>query len=130
MEREGEGGQEEGARLVQHVILRKDLTKAPYSWPAGSMIAQACHVSSKVLWELKGEENVQKYMQDIDNMHKVTLAAKDEQELHDLIILLTQNGIQFRSWLEQPEGVLTAVATMPYPREVTSPHLKHLKLYR
>ena len=127
---EGEGAHEEGARLVQHVILRKDLTKAPYSWPAGSMIAQGCHVVSKVLWELKGEENVQKYMADIDNMHKVTLAAKDEQELHDLIILLTQNGIQFRSWLEQPEGVLTAVATMPYPREVTSPHLKHLKLFR
>jgi hypothetical protein len=34
------------------------------------------------------------------------------------------------SWLEQPEGILTAVATMPYPREVTSAHLKHLKLYR
>jgi len=34
------------------------------------------------------------------------------------------------SWLEQPEEILTAVATMPYPREVTSAHLKHLKLYR
>jgi len=34
----------ESSRLVQHVILRKDLTKAPFSWPAGSMIAQGCHV--------------------------------------------------------------------------------------
>eukprot|EP00802_Teleaulax_amphioxeia_P023871 Tamp_24505.p4 GENE.Tamp_24505~~Tamp_24505.p4 ORF type:complete len:129 (+),score=32.72 Tamp_24505:3-389(+) len=122
--------QEEVPRLVQHVILRKDLTKPPFSWPAGSMIAQGCHVVSKTLWELKEEPNVVAYMADIDNMHKVTLMAKDEEELRAVIEALTENGIHFRSWLEQPEGILTAVATMPYPREVTSAHLKHLKLYR
>ena len=43
-EAEAEGAAEAAPRLVQHVILRKDLTKAPFSWPAGSMIAQGCHV--------------------------------------------------------------------------------------
>lgn len=117
-------------RLVQHVILRKDLTKKPFSWPAGSQIAQACHVVSKTLWELREEPNVQAYMADIDNMHKVTLAAKDEDELQGVVAALSEQGLHFRSWVEQPEGILTAVATMPYPRDVTSPHLKHLSLYR
>ena len=40
----GNAAAQEQPRLVQHVILRKDLTKAPYKWPAGSMIAQGCHV--------------------------------------------------------------------------------------
>ena len=78
-------GDGEPPRLVQHVILRKDLTKAPFSWPAGSMVAQGCHVVSKTLWELKDEHNVQVYMADIDNMHKVTLAAKDEEELRAVL---------------------------------------------
>ena len=34
---------------------------------------------SKVSWELKGEENVQTFVPDIDYMQKVTLVAKDEQ---------------------------------------------------
>jgi peptidyl-tRNA hydrolase len=88
--------QEEVPRLVQHVILRKDLTKPPFSWPAGSMIAQGCHVVSKTLWELKEEPNVVAYMADIDNMHKVTLMAKDEEELRAVIEALTENGIHFR----------------------------------
>ena len=161
---------------MQHVILRKDLTKKPFSWPAGSQIAQACHVVSKTLWELREEPNVKAYMADMDNMHKVTLAAKDEDELRGVIASLSEQGLNFRrctalsrarphlegafacmtaayrphpqyaddslpalrlfpvpdthSWVEQPEGILTAVATMPYPRDVTSPHLKHLSLYR
>ena len=127
VERMGDG---EPPRLVQHVILRKDLTKAPFSWPAGSMIAQGCHVVSKTLWELKDEQNVQVYMADIDNMHKVTLAAKDEEELRAVMAALQGRGVLFRAWLEQPEGILTAVATMPYPREVTAPCLQHLKLFR
>ncbi len=108
---------------MQHVILRKDLTKAPFSWPAGSMIAQGCHVVSKTLWELKEEPNVLTYMADIDNMHKVTLMATDEAELRNesnsrslflvyfpcvlvsfdtdaylraVIAALTENGIHFR----------------------------------
>lgn len=148
--------------LVQYVILRKDLTKKPFSWPAGSQIAQACHVVSKTLWELKEEPNVQAYMADIDNMHKVTLAAQDEGELKGVMLALSEKGLHFRrydsswvcllhdglvdrrpgawlpsfsrtnlrSWIEQPEGTLTAVATMPYPRDVISPCLKHLPLYR
>jgi len=118
----------ESSRLVQHVILRKDLTKAPFSWPAGSMIAQGCHVVlyectsmhaypkclfecclhscgkcsrvmvqvSKTLWELKDEANVQAYMGDIDNMHKVTLAAKDEEELRAVVDTLSEHGLHFR----------------------------------
>ena len=39
------------------------------------MIAQGCHVVTKVLWELKEEENVIKYVADMDNMHKVRVVA-------------------------------------------------------
>jgi hypothetical protein len=89
----------EPARLVQYVILRKDLTKKPFSWPAGSQIAQACHVVSKTLWELKDEPNVQAYMADIDNMHKVTLAAPDEDELKGVIAALSEKGLHFRRYV-------------------------------
>lgn len=84
--------------LVQYIILRKDLTKKPFSWPAGSQIAQACHVVSKTLWELKDEPNVQAYMADIDNMHKVTLAAQDEDELKGVIVILSEKGLHFRRY--------------------------------
>ena len=45
------------------------------------MIAQGCHVVSKVLWELKEEANVVSYFADTDSMHKVSLGAKNEAEL-------------------------------------------------
>ena len=95
---------------MQHVILRKDLTKAPFSWPAGSMIAQGCHVVSKTLWELKEEPNVLTYMADIDNMHKVTLMATDEAEL--------RNESNSRSVFPYIRPLMTFPHTFPH----TSPH--------
>ena len=53
---------------------------------------------SKTLWELKDEANVQAYMgiDNIDNMHKVTLAAKDEEELRAVVDTLSEHGLHFR----------------------------------
>ncbi len=45
----------------------------PYKFNLGAMVAQGCHVVSKTLWELREEANVQEYMRDMDNMHKVIL---------------------------------------------------------
>jgi peptidyl-tRNA hydrolase len=58
------------APLVQYIVVRKDLAKT-LNWSAGSIIAQACHASSAVLWLHKDDENVQKYLGDVDHMHKV-----------------------------------------------------------
>ncbi|KAJ1477670.1 peptidyl-tRNA hydrolase II domain-containing protein [Baffinella frigidus] len=116
--------------MVQYVVLRKDLLKAPHNWNLGSMVAQGCHIVTKLLWELKEEDNVVKYMSDMDNMHKVTLGAKDEAELSGLEEQLKEAGIECRAWREQPENVITALATMPYPRSEIAPHMKALKLLR
>ncbi|EKX44169.1 hypothetical protein GUITHDRAFT_39604, partial [Guillardia theta CCMP2712] len=107
--------------LVQHVILRKDLTKKPLSWPAGSMIAQACHVVSKTLWEMKDHANVQHHTESYmcSRGAKVTLSVESEEELLGVSKTLQDNGIEHRVWKEQPEGILTAIATIPYPKSVT-----------
>ena len=89
--------------------------QAPHNWNLGSMVAQGCHIVSKVLWELREEENVIKYMSDIDNMHKVTLGAKDEAELTGLEEQLKEAGVECRAWREQPENVITALVISSQP---------------
>lgn len=39
-------------------------------------------------------------------------------------------GLEYRLWIEQPEGIPTALATMPYPRSIIKPVLKKLPLMK
>lgn len=58
--------------IVQYVLLRSDLLKE-LGWSIGALVAQACHASTAVLHLYREDENTMKYLQDLDNMHKVVL---------------------------------------------------------
>jgi len=58
--------------LVQYVVVRKDLLKA-LKWPTGALLAQACHACTAVMHLFYNDENTQRYLVDLDRMHKVVL---------------------------------------------------------
>lgn len=58
--------------IVQYVLLRSDLLKE-LGWSIGSLVAQACHASTAVLHIFREDEHTIKYLNDLDNMHKVVL---------------------------------------------------------
>ena len=60
------------ASMVQYVVVRGDLLHV-LKWPTGAVIAQACHACSAVVHLFREDPNTQRYMSDIDNMHKVVL---------------------------------------------------------
>lgn len=57
--------------LVQYIVVRKDLLKS--GWPSGALITQACHACVAVIHQFYDKEDTQKYLGDVDSMHKVTL---------------------------------------------------------
>ena len=58
--------------IVQFVVIRKDLLKT-LEWPTGSVVAQACHACTAVIWANQQDPCVQEYLSaaNVDSMHKV-----------------------------------------------------------
>ena len=58
--------------LVQFVVVRRDLLKT-LEWPTGSVVAQACHACTAVIWANQQDPCVQEYLSaaNVDSMHKV-----------------------------------------------------------
>lgn len=52
----------------QWVVMREDLRS---EWPAGSMIAQACHASVAAIVANKDDPLTQQYLGSLEKMHKV-----------------------------------------------------------
>jgi hypothetical protein len=57
---------------IMYLVLRRDLL-TELKWPLGALITQAAHAATAVLWEYRTDEEVLKYMDDLDAMRKVTL---------------------------------------------------------
>eukprot|EP00954_Amorphochlora_amoebiformis_P004202 327997-Amorphochlora_amoeboformis.AAC.1 len=62
--------------IVQYIVVRRDL-----GWGTGPLMAQACHASTAAIWMSKDSESTLEYLEDLDNMHKVILSAKNEKAL-------------------------------------------------
>ena len=115
--------------LTIYIIIRKDLTKS-LDWNTGSIIAQASHACTSALWKYKEHEQVQEYMKSLNSMHKVVLQTKNESSLMDLQILLKEREILHSMWVEQPENIVTCIATIPYRKSQLGDALKKCQLYR
>lgn len=63
-------------------------------------------------------------------MHKVVLEAKDDTELADISATLKANSIEHVLWREQPENVITALATKPCVKSAFGTLLRHLRLLK
>uniref|UniRef100_A0A8D2ZT64 peptidyl-tRNA hydrolase n=1 Tax=Scophthalmus maximus TaxID=52904 RepID=A0A8D2ZT64_SCOMX len=117
------------ARLVQYVVVRSDLVHT-LSWPLGAVITQACHAATAAVHLHYSDPDTQRYLAELDSMHKVVLAAPDEAALSGLSESLTQAGVSHKLWIEQPENVPTCLALKPYPRETVQPLLRKFKLFK
>ncbi|ESO09213.1 hypothetical protein HELRODRAFT_73817 [Helobdella robusta] len=116
-------------RLVQYIVVRSDLRNS-LKWPVGALIAQACHASTSVIKLFYEDLNTKNYLLDLNNMHKIVLEIQDQKTLEDLSSVLTQNNIDHKLWVEQPENIPTCLALKPYPKEEVQKHFKKLKLFQ
>jgi len=117
------------SNIVQYVVVRGDLLKQK-SWNLGAFIAQACHASTAAIHLFYTEADTQAYLADLDNMHKVVLEAKDEDQLKALGDQLTEGAIDHKMWVEQPENYPTCLAIRPYQKAQVQDYFKGFKLYR
>ncbi len=92
-------------------------------------IAQACHASTAVLHMHKEDEGTREYLDKLDSMHKVVLAAPDLESLTKLATVLSERQISYKLWIEQPENIPTCIAIKPYPRNEVKGLVQHLKLF-
>ncbi|KAL6096148.1 ptrhd1 [Pungitius sinensis] len=116
-------------RLVQYVVVRSDLVHQ-LSWPLGAVITQACHAATAAIHLHYGDPDTQRYLAELDSMHKVVLAAADEAALSALSENLTQAGVAHKLWIEQPENVPTCLALKPCQKETVQPLLRKFKLFK
>ena len=63
------------------------------------------------------DEHTQKYLSDLDNMHKVVLETGPD-DLTKISEKLKEAGVDHKLWIEQPEDFPTCLAVKPYPKEV------------
>lgn len=61
-------------RLVQYVVVRSDLVHK-LSWPLGAVITQACHAATAAIHLHYGDPDTQRYLAELDAMHKVVLGV-------------------------------------------------------
>ncbi|XP_020492730.1 putative peptidyl-tRNA hydrolase PTRHD1 [Labrus bergylta] len=116
-------------RLVQYVVVRSDLVHK-LSWPLGAVITQACHAATAAIHLHYGDPDTQRYLAELDSMHKVVLGAPDEAALSSLSENLSQAGVAHKLWIEQPENIPTCLALKPCPKETVQPLLRKFKLFK
>lgn len=63
-------------------------------------------------------------------MHKVVLEVKDDTELLAISATLKMNKIDHILWREQPENIVTALATKPCTKSIVGTLLRHLRLLK
>ena len=59
-----------------------------------------------------------------------SLQVKSESELAALSDKLTQNSVEHKLWIEQPENYPTCLAVKPYPKDEVKNYFKKLKLLK
>jgi len=118
--------------LVQFVVVRRDLKEGEVPWPAGAVMAQAVHAASAALWKWRAEPETVRFCEEEGGaqMHVVTKAAKNEGQLRKAAAALDAAGVGNCLWVEQPEGVATALAVRPMPSSVVAPVLRKWQLFK
>jgi hypothetical protein len=56
--------------------------------------------------------------------------APDEESLRKLANKLSEENIDHKLWIEQPEDIPTCVAAKPYKKEDVQQYFKDFKLFR
>ncbi|RKP24338.1 peptidyl-tRNA hydrolase II domain-containing protein [Syncephalis pseudoplumigaleata] len=98
-----------------------------------SVMTQACHAATAALWETRHLSDTMAYVEDLPNMHKVVLEASGTKSLATLETVserLKALDVQHYRWIEQPEDLLTCIATQPTRRSTIQDAIKKCQLWR
>lgn len=83
--------------LVQYLVLRKDLSQAPFSWPAGALVAQACHAATAALHTHRDHPHTIAYLRELERMRKVVLEVRHRIEGWGALYVGNGNGCGLKS---------------------------------
>ena len=72
----------------------------------------------------------QSYLAQLEKMHKVVLKSEGEEEMRKLVHQLSADGIAHHAWVEEPEKIMSAIASAPNEKSVLQPYFKGLKLFK
>jgi peptidyl-tRNA hydrolase len=95
-----------------------------------ALVAQGAHASVAALHESRDQPATQAYLADLGAMHKIVLAAPSAEAIEGVAAALRGASLGARVWVEQPEMVVTALATAPARRSVLAAFFQGLKLLR
>lgn len=105
------------------------------------MVAQAVHASIAAIWKTRTHDSTISYCTQRGNdtpdagemsnqMHTVVLEAKNESALLKLAQTLQDNDVQHVLWREQPENIVTALASGVYQRSTVKKYFNKLRLFK
>jgi len=116
---------------VSHAQLLPLYSCSLSGWNKGAIIAQACHATAAVLMTYRDDPAVQEYCspQNLQAMTKIVLKASKE-EFEGLRVGLGEAAVEHWAWVEQPDGICSAIALKPVEKTAVEHHFKNLKLYR
>ncbi|CAD6591192.1 MAG: hypothetical protein TREMPRED_006015, partial [Tremellales sp. Tagirdzhanova-0007] len=105
------------AKLTMQIILPRDLNLKD-GWPIGSMMVQAAHAATAVLHLHADHRDVQSYLKNWGQMRKAIFEITNQSLLLELASRLDKltPKIPYHLWIEQPEGIATALALVPNTR--------------
>ena len=86
--------------------------------------------SMAAVWLNKDDPDVQAYLGDMDNMHKIICMADSLDAITTTADALAKAGVAHKVWVEQPEAIVTCVATKPGRRKDLLEFFKPFKLLR
>ncbi|AFZ81243.1 hypothetical protein BEWA_006520 [Theileria equi strain WA] len=118
--------------LVQYVLMRDDLETNGKPWNRGSLIAQACHACISAVSVYSTDPNVIRYIspENLPVMRTVVLSVASETELNSYHSLLLSHGVNNHLFTEQPENIITCLATAPVQKSRIYSLVKNLKLFK
>lgn len=111
--------------LKQYILLRSDLRK----FSKGALIAQACHGATYATVRYITHPNTVSYLEDTAKMCKVVLRIKEE-DIPEISEVFRKNGVDFATWIEQPENIATCLCTRPLCLEEYPAVLSYLRKYK
>ena len=94
--------------MIPTQTLEESARSREYQWSSVTLSRCGVVVAKKTTKKVpKNKPCTQAYLADLDNMHKVVLEAKDEEQLKALGQQLTEAAIDHKMWVEQPENYPT-----------------------
>lgn len=76
-------------------------------------LGNGSHASVAAIFSNLNDQETSDYLKDLDNMTKVVLKAESEEQIMNAAKTLEENNVKHYIWREQPENLISALASKP-----------------